>query len=112
VFDSGRLGTAESMAVKTYDWLAYHAEQPPDHIASIDLHSSRRLTYSEMNARTTRLADSLRNRFGVEKGDRVAMLANNTTDCMEVEFACLKLGAGYAPGYRATAGPSHSSDPC
>ena len=85
------------MAVKNYDWVAYHARQTPNRTAMIDLHSERTFTYAEMQKRTTRLAHALRHQLGVEQGDRVACLANNTTDCLELEFACSKLGAVYVP---------------
>jgi acyl-CoA synthetase (AMP-forming)/AMP-acid ligase II len=85
------------MSVRAYDWVAYHANQTPDKVALIDLHSSRRFTYAQMQDRTARLANGLAGAFNVGKGDRVAVLSNNTTDCMELEFACMKLGAVYVP---------------
>ena len=85
------------MSVKVYDWVAYHARQSPDRMAMIDLHSKRTFTYGQMQDRTARLANALAGNFGVGKGDRVAALSNNTTDCLEMEFACLKLGAVYVP---------------
>jgi fatty-acyl-CoA synthase len=85
------------MSVKIYDWVAYHARQTPNKIAMIDLHSSRQFTYAEMQNRTARLANGLVYQFGIGKGDRVAALTNNSTDCLEIEFACQKLGAIYVP---------------
>ena len=85
------------MSVKVYDWVAYHAPQAPNKIAMIDLHSSRQLTYAEMQDRTAQLANGLVHQFGIGKGDRVAALTNNSTDCLEIEFACQKLGAIYVP---------------
>lgn len=84
------------MAVKAYDWIAHFAKQIPDHLAQIDLYSKRRYTYKAMDERTAKLAGAFKN-LGVERGDRVALLANNTTDCLDAEFACLKLGAIYVP---------------
>jgi fatty-acyl-CoA synthase len=85
------------MTVKAYDWVAYHARQTPERLALVDLHSGRRFTYREMHDRTGRLASALRHRFGVQQGDRVAALLNNTSDCLEMNFACMKLGAIYVP---------------
>ena len=76
------------MSVKVYDWVAYHARQTPNKIAMIDLHSSRQFTYAEMQNRTARLANGLVYQFGIGKGDRIAALTNNSTDCLEIEFAC------------------------
>ncbi|MCZ6658766.1 MAG: AMP-binding protein, partial [Gammaproteobacteria bacterium] len=85
------------MSTKVYDWVAYHASQSPNRLAMVDLHSGRRFTYADMQTRTARLANGLRDRFGIAKGDRVAALTNNSTDCLELEFACQKLGAVYVP---------------
>lgn len=80
-----------------FDWLAYYAEFDPSRVAAVDLATARRLTYGEFNDRATRLATAFRERFGVESGDRVAMLAHNSTDHFETLFACWKLGAIFVP---------------
>ena len=86
------------MSTKAYDWVSYHARQtPPERLAMIDWHSQRRFTYAQMQDRTARLAQALRQTMGVEQGGCVALLTNNTTDFLEVEFACLKLGAIFVP---------------
>ncbi len=53
---------------------------------------ARRLTYGELNARINRLANGLA-AMGVGHGDRVAMLAQNRLEYVEVELAVAKLGA-------------------
>jgi fatty-acyl-CoA synthase len=80
-----------------FDWLAYYAEFDPGRLAAVDLATRRWLTYREFNDRATRLATSLRERFGVEHGDRVGFLAQNSTDHFETMFACWKLGAIFVP---------------
>ena len=45
----------------------------------------------------SRLATHLRDRLGVIRGDRVAVLALNTTDTLEVQFACFRIGAVFLP---------------
>ena len=85
------------MAVKAYDWVAYHARQTPERLALVDLHSDRRFSYRDMEDRTGRLASALRHQFSIQPGDRVAALLNNSTDCLELNFACVKLGAIYVP---------------
>ena len=82
---------------KVYDWLAYHAAQSPNKIAQVDLHSGRSWTYEQMNDRAARLARGLIDRCAVTKGDRVAILANNSSDYLELEFACQKAGAVMVP---------------
>ncbi|NJD32141.1 MAG: long-chain fatty acid--CoA ligase [Gammaproteobacteria bacterium] len=80
-----------------FDWLAYYAQFDPDRLAAVDLATRRWLTYREFNERATRLATALRERFGVEHGDRVGFLAHNSTDHFETMFACWKLGAVFVP---------------
>jgi fatty-acyl-CoA synthase len=87
-----------------FDWLAYHAEFDPDRLAAVDLGTGRWLSYREFDGRATRLATALRERYGVEHGDRVGFLAQNGTDHFETMFACWKLGAIFVPlNWRLTA---------
>src|SRR5262249_42219451 len=51
----------------------------------------------QLDARVSRLATHLRDTFGVARGDRVAVLALNTTDTLEVQFACFRIGAVFLP---------------
>ncbi len=80
-----------------FDWLAYYAEYDPGRLAAVDLATRRWLTYGQFDERATRLATALRERFGVEHGDRVAFLAHNSSDHFEAMFACWKLGAIFVP---------------
>lgn len=85
------------MSVRYYDWIAHHGRRTPDKTALIDLASDRRFSYAELNERISRLASHLRDALGVARGDRVAVLALNTTDTLEVQFACGRLGAVMVP---------------
>ncbi len=92
------------MAIPTYDWVAYHASTRANSIALHDLATDRQFTYGEFNDRVGRLASGLRARFGVTRGDRVAVLAHNSSDMCELQFACARLGAIFAPmNWRLTA---------
>ena len=53
---------------------------------------TRRVSYGALDARTDRLAHVLGAR-GVHRGDRVALLARNCIEYIEIELACAKLGA-------------------
>lgn len=53
---------------------------------------ARRVSYRALDARTDRLAHVFRAR-GVRHGDRVALLARNCIEYIEIELACAKLGA-------------------
>jgi fatty-acyl-CoA synthase len=85
------------MSVRYYDWIAHHNRRSPDKIALVDLASGRRFSYGELNERVSLLAGHLRDALKVGRGDRVAVLALNTTDTMEVQFACFRLGAIFLP---------------
>lgn len=85
------------MAVKTYDWLAHHARYSPERTAAIDLQTGRQFSYAQFSGRVGRLARYLRDGLGVERGDRVGILAPNTSDHFELQFACGRLGAVFLP---------------
>jgi fatty-acyl-CoA synthase len=89
--------TEEVLAVRYYDWIAHHGRRTPDKTGAIDLASERSFTYSQLDKRISRLAGHLRDRLEVARGDRVAVLALNTTDTLEVQFACGRLGAVFVP---------------
>lgn len=85
------------MPVRYYDWIAHYARRTPAKIALIDLASERRLSYTVLDDRIARLARHLRDRLAVSRGDRVAVLALNATDTLELQFACGRLGAVFVP---------------
>ncbi len=85
------------MPVRYYDWIAHHGRRTPDKVAMVDLASGRRLTYAQSDIRISRLAAHLRDAHKIARGDRVAVLALNTTDTLEVQFACGRLGAVFLP---------------
>jgi fatty-acyl-CoA synthase len=85
------------LPVRHYDWIAHFSRRTPDKVAVIDLFSERRFTCAQFDARISRLAAHLRDRLTIARGDRVAVLALNTTDTLEVQFACGRLGAVFLP---------------
>src|SRR4030081_1336980 len=85
-----------TMSVAYFDWITHHAEVRGDRTALIDLATQRRLTYRAFDQRIDRLATHLAS-LGVTRGDRVAVLAPNTTDILEVQFACFRLAAIFVP---------------
>src|SRR6266853_1009964 len=85
------------MSVRYYDWIAHFSRRTPDKTALIDLASERRFSYAELDARVSRLATHLRDQLKIARGNRVAVLALNTTDTLEVQFACGRIGAVFLP---------------
>jgi fatty-acyl-CoA synthase len=93
----GRFFGGSMSSVRYYDWIGHFSRRTPDKIAAIDLASGRRFSYAEFDARISLLATHLRDRLKVTRGDRVAVLALNTTDTLEVQFACFRIGAVFLP---------------
>lgn len=85
------------MNIRASDWLAFHADRTPDKAAMIDQATGRVCTYAQMHERSGRLASYLRRAWGVQPGDRVAILARSSSDYFELQFACVKLGAMMLP---------------
>jgi fatty-acyl-CoA synthase len=77
------------------DYLARRDLYSPDRLAIIDSGKDPewRLTFRQMNERANRLANWLRDAAGVGKGDRVAVLAHDGVEHLDIFFACGKLGA-------------------
>ena len=77
------------------DWLAHRAQLTPNRVALIDTTGGARrpISYRAWNHAANRTATLLREQFGVRKGDRVAVLAMNCVEYLEIWFACGKLGA-------------------
>lgn len=76
------------------DWLARREMLMPDKLALVDtLNGGRRITYRQWNRTANRTAHFMRERLGIRKGDRVAVLAMNCVEYLDVWFALGKLGA-------------------
>jgi fatty-acyl-CoA synthase len=77
------------------DYLGRRTIYSPDALAIVDTGKTPeiRLTYSQLNDRANRLANALATTAGVGKGDRVAMLALDGVEHLDVLFTCGKLGA-------------------
>jgi fatty-acyl-CoA synthase len=79
------------------DWLTNQCETSPDALALHDLVTGRRTTYQGMLDRSQRIASVLAHQYSVGPGDRVMVVAYNSTDLYEILFACWRLGAIYMP---------------
>ncbi len=73
-----------------YDWLAKQANLRPNAVALVDTASGRSFTYEEFNLRASRFARFLRKEWGLRPGERVALLAPNSTDYFEILWGCAK----------------------
>src|SRR5687768_10928664 len=68
----------------------------PDRIAIVDRGRGTRQTYREMDASSDAWALVLR-ASGVERGDRVAVVAGNRAEVAQLFFACTRIGAALVP---------------
>ena len=79
------------------DLLTKRANLTPDREALYDLTSGVRYTYAELNQRANRAANFLQQTYGVQKGDRVSILAHNSIAYIDLLFGLGKIGAIFAP---------------
>ena len=80
------------------DWLRMRADLTPSRVALVDRAGRRgELTYARWNADVDRTARFLGERLEVKRGDRVAALAMNCVELLDLWFACGKLGAVFQP---------------
>ncbi len=77
----------------TFDWLAKQADIRPEKTALVDAATGRCYTYAGFHTRASRCAEFLRDEWGVQPGERVALLAYNSSDYFEILWACAKMGA-------------------
>ncbi len=77
------------------DYLGRRTIYSPEALAVVDAGKTPelRLTYAQMNERANRLANGLVDLASIGHGDRVAMLALDGVEHLDVLFACGKLGA-------------------
>ncbi|MEZ4515720.1 MAG: AMP-binding protein [Chloroflexota bacterium] len=76
------------------NWLTRREMLTPDKVALIDtLNGGASITYREWNRQANRTANFLRERLHIQKGDRVAVLAMNSVEYLDLWFACGKIGA-------------------
>jgi fatty-acyl-CoA synthase len=66
----------------------------PNKVALLDtLNSNQEITYQQWNRNANQMANFFRQRFGIQKGDRVAVLSHNCVEYLDIWFALPKLGA-------------------
>jgi len=89
-YDDGVPKTIEYPQVPLFYFLEESAKKYPD--AACTIFKGAKISYSEMNAITDRLAAGLAD-IGVSKGDRVGIFIPNTPQFVMAYFAALKIGA-------------------
>lgn len=80
------------MNVIQQDWAAKWALYSPDKIALKEYETGREWQYGELNTRATHIAQFLYNHYAINKGDRVAVLAEYSLEYVALFCASQKLG--------------------
>jgi len=85
------------------DVLGERARLTPDKTALVWVPDGSRYTYRDLDARADRVADAWRRECGLVAGDRVALLAHNRVEFIDVFFAAARSGVILVPlGTRLT----------
>ena len=79
------------------DILTRRANLTPNREALYDVTNGVRYTYAELDQRANRAANFLIEEYGVRKGDRVSILAQNSIAYVDLLFGVGKIGAILAP---------------
>jgi fatty-acyl-CoA synthase len=79
------------------DPVATYALSNPNGLAVVDLESTRRWTYAELNSAVNRLASWLVGEFGPNSGVRVATLARNGAQMLILQLAGTRAGTIFVP---------------
>jgi fatty-acyl-CoA synthase len=74
------------------DWLSKGADHHPHKIALVDVESGKEVSYLQFDVRASRFAEFMRDEWQLKRGDRVALLAQNSSEYLEVLYGCAKLG--------------------
>ena len=87
------------------DWLSKWAVYSPDHLAIKELDSGRHITYGQLNHQACYLASYFEEELGIQKGDRIAILAENCIELIVLFGVAQKMGCILVPlNFRLAAG--------
>jgi fatty-acyl-CoA synthase len=88
-------GVRQGIRVRTVGDITRLGARRYPHKTAVEM-GDLRLTYAELNARANQLANALRDK-GVQPGDRVAIMSENSLEFVVVTFATAKVGAVFVP---------------
>ncbi|KAB7619579.1 acyl-CoA synthetase [Alkalilimnicola sp. S0819] len=80
-----------------FDWTHKRARLSGDKTAILDPMGNRELSYRQLDERASRLAEVFMRRYGLQPGERVAMLCQHSAEFYEALFACAKAGLILVP---------------
>ncbi|MDZ7264896.1 MAG: long-chain fatty acid--CoA ligase [candidate division KSB1 bacterium] len=86
-----------------FDWISKWSQYSSEKMAIKEFETSRSLTYNQLNNLANRFATKMVKEFGLKKGDRVAILAENCLEFFILFFTAQKTGIILVPlNYRLT----------
>jgi fatty-acyl-CoA synthase len=85
-------GSVSERVVYVVDWLHKQARHHPDKPALVDSATGEARSYRQVDERASRFADLLAARWRLQAGARVAVLAGNSLDYLEMLYGCAKAG--------------------
>ncbi|SEG91862.1 2-succinylbenzoyl-CoA synthetase [Thermomonospora echinospora] len=96
-------GPAKLSSLQPADWITLHARYTPGERCMVTGDGTT-YTFGEINSRVNRLARALR-AHGIERHDRIGILATDSVDYMVLLMASMKVGSTYVPfNYRLAPG--------
>ena len=78
------------------DWTEALAQLFPEREAVLEIRTGERVSYTQLHRRVAATATALVE-LGAKRGDRVAILAKNRLEHIDLLFACARLGCLYVP---------------
>jgi fatty-acyl-CoA synthase len=91
------------MQTNVFSWLEKWADYRPQRLFVRQASDNREWTYSDFHRASLALAAALQSEFDLGKGDRVAILAQNSVEHILLFFAAIRLGSILVPlNYRLT----------
>src|SRR5690606_37378644 len=85
-------GTRRGAGMFVVDWRHKQAQRHPDKLALVDAATGRSFRYRDFDERAGRFAEWIREHWRLAPGDRVAVLAHNGSDYLEMLYGCAKAG--------------------
>ncbi len=86
------------------DLLSARARLNPESVALAEADTGQGYSYAQLNRRANRMANFLKEKCGLHKGDRVSILAYNSVYYLDLLYGLAKIGAIFAPlNWRLTA---------
>ena len=79
------------------DILSKRASLTHNRTALVELPTGKHYTYGKLNTKSNRLANFLRHRLDIKKGERICILAHNSAAYIELFFGVGKIGAVLVP---------------